>query len=187
MLLSQHRIAPWIIWFLAALAALVCLPRLLGQEPFVRQILERRPSAVVTGITPLPDEPVKQEVIEEKISLVGTLVADEAVEIKNEIAGVIEQVGFEEGQKVAKGQMLFMIDARKLNATLAQAEANMQLAQTTFDRLSCLITAGAISQQEFDQAKSDLEAKKAEVDLIKAQLKETVISASFDGAHALVP
>ena len=126
-------------------------------------------------------EPVKEERIEDKISLVGSLAADEIVEIKNQIAGVIERIGFQEGQAVTEGQMLFMIDAQKLDATLAQAEANLGLAQTTFDRLSSLISAGAISQQEFDQAKSDLESKKAEADLIKARLKETVISASFDG------
>jgi membrane fusion protein (multidrug efflux system) len=126
-------------------------------------------------------ESVKKEKIEDKISLVGNLAADEAVEIKNQIAGVIEEIGFEEGQAVQKGQMLITIDAQKINAILAQAEANLGLAQTTFDRLSSLITAGAISQQELDQAKSDLEAKKAEADLIKAQLKETVITSSFDG------
>ena len=62
MLLSQQRIAPWIIWFLAALASLVCLPRLLGTELIVRQVAAKRPNAVLTGITPLPDEPVQQEV-----------------------------------------------------------------------------------------------------------------------------
>lgn len=62
MLLSQQRIAPWIIWVLAALASLVCLPRLLGTERIVQQVSTRRPYAVLTGITPLPDEPVKQEV-----------------------------------------------------------------------------------------------------------------------------
>ncbi|MDP2653127.1 MAG: efflux RND transporter periplasmic adaptor subunit [Candidatus Omnitrophota bacterium] len=126
-------------------------------------------------------EPVKQEKIEDKISLVGTLAADEAVEIKNQVPGVIEQIGFEEGQAVQQGQMLFMIDAAKLNASLSQAEANLGLAGTTFERLSSLIKSGAVSQQEYDQAKSDLEAKQAEANLIKAQLKETVITASFDG------
>ncbi len=126
-------------------------------------------------------EAVKQEKIEDKIFLVGTLAADEAIEIKNEVSGVIEKIGFDEGQAVKKGQMLFTIDASKLNASLSQTEANLHLAQTTFDRLSSLIKAGAVSQQEFDQAKSDLDAKKAEVDLMKAQLEETVILASFDG------
>lgn len=126
-------------------------------------------------------EPVKQEKIEDKIAVVGTLAANESVEIKNEIAGVIEQIGFEEGQPVKKDQVLFMIDSGKLKATLAQAQANLHLAQTTFDRLSSLIKASAISQQEFDQAKSDLEFKRAETDLIQARLKETVITAAFDG------
>lgn len=62
MLLSQPRIAPWIIWFLAALASLVCLPRLLGKEPIGQLVAAKRPSVVVTGITPLPDEPVQQEI-----------------------------------------------------------------------------------------------------------------------------
>ncbi len=126
-------------------------------------------------------EPVKAQKIEEKISLVGNLQADESIEIKNQIAGVIEQIGFAEGQVVKQGQVLFVIDAGKLKASLAQAQANLGLAQTTFDRLSTLIKAGAISQQEFDQASSDLEARKAQVDLMKAQLKETQITASFDG------
>jgi membrane fusion protein (multidrug efflux system) len=127
-------------------------------------------------------EPVKEEKIEEKVALVGTLAANESVEIKNEIAGVIERIGFEEGQPVKKDQVLFRIDAGKLKATLVQAQANFHLAQTTFDRLSSLIKANAISQQEFDQATSDLESKKAETDLIEARLKETVITAAFDGS-----
>lgn len=126
-------------------------------------------------------DPLQPEPIEERISLVGTLAADEMVEIKNEIAGVIREIGFDEGQAVEPGQMLFTIDADKLKASLAHAEANLGLAQTTFDRLSSLIKAGAVSQQEFDQAKSDLESKKAEIDLIKAQLKEALITAAFGG------
>ncbi len=62
MLLSQHRIAPWVIWFLAALASLVCLPRLLGKEPIIRPLATKRPNAVLIGITPLPDEPVIQQI-----------------------------------------------------------------------------------------------------------------------------
>lgn len=125
--------------------------------------------------------PVKIQKIEEKISLVGNLQADESIEIKNQIAGVIEEIGFAEGQAVEQGQMLFVIDAGKLKASLAQAQANLSLAQTTFERLSTLIKANAISQQEFDQATADLEARKAQIDLINAQLKETQITASFAG------
>ena len=67
MLLSQKRIAPWVIapwviYFLATLASLVCLPRLLGKELLGRPGQAKRPNAVVTGFTPLPDEPVLQQI-----------------------------------------------------------------------------------------------------------------------------
>lgn len=124
---------------------------------------------------------VQEEKIEDKISLVGNLEADESIEIKNQISGVIEEIGFEEGQAVKKGQMLFMIDAAKLKASLLQIQSNLGLAQTTYDRLSTLIKANAISQQEYDQAQSELSSRKAEIELINAQIKEAVITASFDG------
>ena len=62
MLLSQPRIAPWLLCLLAALASLICLPRLLGKELLGRTGQVKRPSAVVTGFTPLPDEPVLHQV-----------------------------------------------------------------------------------------------------------------------------
>jgi len=124
---------------------------------------------------------VKEEKIEQRISLVGNLQADESIEIKNQIAGVIEEIGFDEGQAVKKGQLLFMIDAAKLKASLLQIQSNLSLAQTTYDRLSTLIKANAISQQEYDQAQAELSSRKADIELMNAQIKEAVITASFDG------
>lgn len=62
MLLSQHRVTSWLVFFSAILASLLFLPRLLGKEPTLRPIVAKRPSAVLTGIKALPDEPVQQEV-----------------------------------------------------------------------------------------------------------------------------
>lgn len=124
---------------------------------------------------------VKVQRIENRISLVGSLSADESVEIKNEMAGIIEKIEFKEGQKIKKGDRLLLINAEKLNAALSQTKVSLKLAQTTYDRLVSLIKAGAISQQEFDQAQSTLDSKKADIALINAQIKESVITASFDG------
>jgi len=57
----------------------------------------------------------------------------------------------------------------------------LSLAQTTYDRLSTLIKANAISQQEYDQAQAELSSRKADIELMNAQIKEAVITASFDG------
>lgn len=123
----------------------------------------------------------KKQPIEDKISLVGTMAANESVEIKSEIDGVVEEINFEEGQSVEKGQLLIAVDKSKLEASLAQAEASLKLAETTAKRYQGLIESQAISKQEFDQAQANLEAAKASADLVKAQLKDATIEAPFNG------
>ena len=81
----------------------------------------------------------KKQAIQEKISLVGTMAANESVEIKSEIDGVVEEINFEEGQAVKKGQLLMSVDKGKLEASLAQAEANLKMAETTNKRYQSLI------------------------------------------------
>lgn len=119
--------------------------------------------------------------ISEKISLVGNLEAQDVVEIKSEIDGTVEEIKFEEGQKVKKGDLLISIDRKKLEATLAQAEANLKMAEQTQQRYDSLVQTGAVSRQELEQAAAALEVSRAAVKLNKAQMHESGISAPFDG------
>jgi len=123
----------------------------------------------------------KQQPIQDKISLVGTLQANEAVEIKAEIDGTIDEIGFEEGQRVSKGQMLLRIDRVKLEAMLAEAEANLKLADANRKRYQALSETRAVSQQEVDQAVAAFEVGRSAVHLAKARLEDAVIAAPFDG------
>jgi|CXWL01.1.fsa_nt_gi membrane fusion protein (multidrug efflux system) len=123
----------------------------------------------------------KKQSIEDKISLVGSMAANESVEIKSEIDGAIEEIKFEEGQNVEKGQLLIAVDKSKLEASLAQAEANLKLAETTGKRYQSLVESQAISKQEFDQAQGSLEAARASADLVRAQLRDATIEAPFAG------
>jgi membrane fusion protein (multidrug efflux system) len=119
--------------------------------------------------------------ISEKITLVGNLEAHDIVEIKSEIDGTVEEIKFEEGQKVKKGDLLIFIDRKKLEATLAQAEANLKMAEQTQQRYDSLVQTGAVSRQELEQAAAALEVSRAAVKLNKAEMHESVISAPFDG------
>lgn len=122
-----------------------------------------------------------QKPVQDKISLVGTLEANEMVEIKSEIDGTVEEVKFEEGQKVRQGDSLFLIDQNKLNASLDQAQANLKLAESTAERYKTLIESGAISRQEYDQAAANFEITRASVNLSREQLRDAAITAPFDG------
>lgn len=124
---------------------------------------------------------VEEKDLSQKISMVGSLGADEFVEIKSEISGAIREINFEEGQPVQKGDVLFRIDQRKLQAAYDEALANLKLAKATADRYETLVKTQAVSRQEYDQTVAGLEVNRAAVALSKEQLEDATIIAPFAG------
>ena len=61
------------------------------------------------------------EPVEERITLVATLSANEVVDIQSEMDGAVKSINFNEGQPVAKGQLLFELDTGKLEASVAES------------------------------------------------------------------
>jgi membrane fusion protein (multidrug efflux system) len=123
----------------------------------------------------------QEQALEATIPSIGTLEADERVDVKSEIDGTIASIEFEEGQRVAAGQVLVRFDQAKLRASLAEAQANLQLAETTRQRYATLLQAKAVSQQEADQASAAWAANQALVERLTAELEEATIAAPFAG------
>jgi membrane fusion protein (multidrug efflux system) len=119
--------------------------------------------------------------VSESLSLVGTILANEYVEIKSETEGVIEKINFEEGQRVNRGDLLIQLDESKFTTALAEAEAAFKLSEATFERAKQLNKDKLISSQEYDQAAAMYNANQATVDRRKRDLKDTRIYASFSG------
>lgn len=134
---------------------------------------------------PPPTQVVAAEVrvqpVTEKLSLVGTVAANEQVEIKAETDGTVMEVLFEEGQEVKKGALLLRLDERKLIASANEAEANYKLSLANFERARELQKDRLISQQEFDQASAMFQMTEAGLELKRQQLRDTKIYAPFDG------
>jgi membrane fusion protein (multidrug efflux system) len=119
--------------------------------------------------------------VEETVSAVGTVEANERVEIQPEVSGLIESVLFAEGDRVRQDQRLFAMNSRSEAAAVAQAEAESQLAQSNLERARTLIGTKAISQQELDQLESLLAVKSAVLKAAQQKLSERFIEAPFDG------
>ncbi|CAN5204964.1 efflux RND transporter periplasmic adaptor subunit [soil metagenome] len=116
---------------------------------------------------------------------VGTLRADESVVIRPELPGRIEKVHFDEGQRVARGHPLFSLDASLIRAELREAEANLALSRTSFDRAADLTQRKLISQAEYDTARSRLDIDEARLSSARTRLSKTIIEAPFDGVLGL--
>lgn len=130
-------------------------------------------------------EILKTQRFEDNLSLSGTLEANEEINIRSEISGVVESILFEEGTKVSQGQALVRINDIELRAQLSKAKTTEQLASENQRRAKLLLEKQAISQAEFDISNADLESARAESALIAAQLNKTTIRAPFAGSIGL--
>jgi membrane fusion protein (multidrug efflux system) len=119
------------------------------------------------------------------LEAIGSLRAVNGVQVSNEIAGVIESVAFESGQRVEAGDVLVRLDAETDEAALETREAEARLALQQFERFRDLIEQDAVSRSEFDQARANYEAAEARVHEQQALLAKKTIRAPFSGVLGL--
>jgi membrane fusion protein (multidrug efflux system) len=119
------------------------------------------------------------------LSAVGSLRSDESVVLRPEVAGRIQTIEFKEGQPVTRGQTLIRLDDSVPRAELAQARANLTLAQSHYRRAVELQGKGFVSQQARDESASTLKVQEAAVALAQARLDKMTISAPFGGIVGL--
>jgi len=121
----------------------------------------------------------------ERLATIGTVRANESVEIVSEISGKIAAIHFDEGAAVAKGQLLLKIDDSELMAEKQRAVHRVELAKRAEARQQQLLDDGVISSETYDVALGELNVLRAELQLIDAQKLKTEIRAPFGGVVGL--
>lgn len=119
------------------------------------------------------------------ISVSGNIEANEQVEIRSEVSGIVEKIYFKEGTNVTKGQLLFKVNDIELRAQLAQAITKKNLAGENERRAKLLLEKEAISQEEYDIASAEFRSLQSQTQLINAQIAKTAIRAPFSGKIGL--
>ncbi|WP_142850001.1 efflux RND transporter periplasmic adaptor subunit [Telmatospirillum sp. J64-1] len=120
-----------------------------------------------------------------ELTAVGTVISNESVIIRPEIAGRVSEILFQEGERVRQGQLLLRLDDTIDQAAVAQAEANLALARSNRDRTQQLHERGAAASRSRDEAEATLRVDQAQLELARAQLEKTRIHAPFDGIVGL--
>ncbi len=128
---------------------------------------------------------VKTQTFDNNLSLSGSIEANEQVEIRSEISGIVEGIYFKEGSNVTKGQLLFKVNDMELRAQLAQAKTKEGLASENERRAKLLLEKEAISQEEYDVARADYKLAQSQIQLIQAQIAKTSVKAPFSGKIGL--
>src|SRR3954453_12430505 len=129
------------------------------------------------------------------VDAIGMVTPISSVALKSRVETTIVSVHFEDGAKVAEGDLLFTLDARQVDAQIEQAEgvlakdqAQLEGAQRDFRRYSELIGKGATTQVNLDNAKTQadiligtIKADQSALDNLKVQKSYTIIRAPVSG------
>jgi len=134
---------------------------------------------------PVQLAPVKQSSVTTDATAVGTLIANESVMIRPEIAGRVTGIHFKEGERVAAGAKLLSIDSAEIQAQRAASESERLLSQQRHDRAVELYSKKFISSQALDEARANLSRAKARIDEDDARLRKSEIRAPFAGTLGL--
>ncbi|WP_417352483.1 efflux RND transporter periplasmic adaptor subunit [Flavobacterium alkalisoli] len=124
---------------------------------------------------------VKDTTFTHFIEIQGNVDTKQNILIYPEFSGILQQLNVKAGQRVSKGQVLARIDDGGVSAQVAQAQAQLDLAQTTFDRQKRLWDQKIGSEIQYLQAKTSLESQQKVVAQLQSQLNKTVVRAPFSG------
>ena len=107
----------------------------------------------------------------------GTLKADEEVTVSSEVDGIVRKINVDEGSPVSTGAILieineidYMLDWKRSEAALKQAEANLANAKAEYKRKDALYKEELITRQQFDDITTKMALTEAEQDRAKATL-----------------
>ena len=176
---KSTRTLLWLAVALAAIAALL-VPRLYSSADN-----DESRAGAASEVLEVETLVVTPHRLTERFATVGTILADEQIEIRSEIAGVIEAIRFEEGSRVVPGELLVQIVDIEFVAERDRARYQVELARLREERQEDLFGQGLTSQDEYDLALSRLNVLEAELRLAEAQLAKTEIRAPFAGIIGL--
>ncbi len=128
---------------------------------------------------------VKKSLLINEISVSGSLLSFEEVDLKNEVAGRVVQMNLPEGKPVKKGTLLVKIFDDDLQAGLKKLEIQLAIQEKIYERQSELLKVSGISQNDYEQTGLQLNSLRADIEVQKVMIRKTEVLAPFDGVIGL--
>jgi multidrug efflux system membrane fusion protein len=121
----------------------------------------------------------------------GRLQAVNTVEVRPRVSGYIDRVVFDDGARVKKGQLLFMIDPRPFQAEVDRLVAergrfisDLELAKANLARAERLIAAHAVSREEYERTQAAVTSAEGALGANDASLQEARLNREFTEVRA---
>ncbi len=128
---------------------------------------------------------LKPQSLNNMFRVTGVLLPDEEVDLTFESSGKITGIYFLEGSFVEKGSLLAKVNDEPLQAELKKLETQLPLARDRVFRQQTLLEKDAISQETYQAVTTQLETLMADIELVKARIRQTELRAPFSGVIGL--
>ncbi|MBK8840312.1 MAG: efflux RND transporter periplasmic adaptor subunit [Hyphomonadaceae bacterium] len=133
--------------------------------------------------TPQSGAPAAKAPEERKITLPASVAPYQQVVLITRLGGFVKSISVDAGDKVAKGQVLAVVEAPELLADRTQYQAEVAVARTNYDRLKNAIEKAPdlVSAERVDEAKAKLQIAEARLSGVETRLAFGHITAPFSG------
>lgn len=145
----------------------------------------KKPSTTIVG-TPVDVAIAKSGLLKDELELTGTIIANQTVDIVSELTRSIVRVHVKEGTRVKEGQLLFQLDDADLQAQRDRFRQQEKLASLNETRLRDLLKNEAVSQQDYDEAITNLQMLQAQIREVDVMIRKTKITAPFNGQIGII-
>lgn len=115
------------------------------------------------------------------VTAVGTLLANESIDVTAKITTKIKRLNFTEGGYVKSGTPLVYLDATEAEAVLAESQAELENSQKLYERALKLFKSKNVPKARVDLLLSEMQIAKAKVSANRARLNDYIIRAPFSG------
>lgn len=152
----------------------------------IRSQLIRKNLAIVNAqATVVEVSTVKSQIWHPQIEAVGTILADQGIDVSTQVVGIVKTINFKSGDFVEQGTLLIQLDPQVLQATVANDVAVLNVATADYDRKALLFKRGAISKADLETALGTLQEAKATLQQAQGNLAQLTITAPFSGKLGL--
>lgn len=178
----KHVLTGVIVLAILFLAALPKLDLFEDETKLEASASVASPASTVIPVNAMVVEPKR---LSNKIQVTGAILANESLEIRSETSGKVTGIYFQEGQWIKKGSLLVTINDEELRAQLEKLKYTRKLRDDMEYRQRLLLDKEAISQEEYDQALTELNTATADIKVLEAQIAKSQIRAPFNGVIGL--
>ncbi len=136
--------------------------------------------------TPIVDVMVASlQKVNNTIEANGTVIANDNVDLHPDATGLLTYLNIPEGKFVKKGTVLAKVNSADLVAQYEKSKTQLELAQTTVERLSKLLAVSGVNQSDYDAAVNTANGLKADMAYTQTLIDKTIVRAPFDGTVGL--